>query len=63
MMGQVPRAREAFARAEAVAVKLGLPRLELDVLRFSQYVIGFQLELEEAVATGDRAIVLATGTP
>jgi predicted ATPase/class 3 adenylate cyclase len=59
MMGQLPRAREAFARAEAVAVKLGLPRLELDVLRFSQYVIGFQLELEEAVANGDRAIALA----
>ena len=50
---------EAFARAEAVAVDLKLPHLELDVLRFSQYVIGFQLDLEEAVAIGDRAIALA----
>jgi predicted ATPase/class 3 adenylate cyclase len=58
-MGEVARAREAFARAEAVARKLGLRRLELDVLRFSQYVIGFQLQLEEAVAIGDRTIALA----
>lgn len=59
MLGQVDRAREAFARAEAVARDLGLRRLELDVLRFSQYVIGFQLELKEAVAIGDRTIALA----
>jgi class 3 adenylate cyclase/Cdc6-like AAA superfamily ATPase len=59
LMGQVENAREAFARAEAVARKLGLRRLELDVLRFSQYVIGFQLQLEEAVAIGERTIVLA----
>jgi predicted ATPase/class 3 adenylate cyclase len=59
MLGQVDQAREAFARAEAVAVELNLPRLELDVLRFSQYVTGFQLELDEAVAIGDRAITLA----
>jgi class 3 adenylate cyclase/tetratricopeptide (TPR) repeat protein len=59
LMGQVGDARNAFARAEAVAQKLGLRRLELDVLRFSQYVIGFQLQLEEAVAIGERTIVLA----
>jgi class 3 adenylate cyclase/tetratricopeptide (TPR) repeat protein len=59
MMGQVEAAREAFARAEAVAQALGLRRLELDVLRFSQYVVGFQLQLDEAVAIGDRAIALA----
>jgi predicted ATPase/class 3 adenylate cyclase len=59
LMGQVGRAREAFARAEAVAQKLALRRLELDVLRLSQYVIGFQLQLEEAVAIGDRTIALA----
>ncbi|HVP09464.1 MAG TPA: hypothetical protein VMT02_08090, partial [Burkholderiales bacterium] len=59
LMGQVEQARAAFARAEAVARQLGLHRLELDVLRFSQYVIGFQLQLEEAVAIGDRTIVLA----
>jgi len=59
LMGKVEGAREAFARAEAVAQKLGLRRLELDVLRSSQYVIGFQLQLEEAVAIGDRAIALA----
>jgi eukaryotic-like serine/threonine-protein kinase len=59
MLGQIGRAREAFARAEAVAIEQKLPRLELDVLRFSQYVIGFNLEFEEAVAIGDRAIALA----
>jgi class 3 adenylate cyclase len=59
MLGQIDRAREAFARAEDVALTLHLPRLELDVLRFSQYVTGFQLELDEAVALGDRTIALA----
>ena len=42
------RARRSPAQRRS-RVELGLPRLELDVLRFSQYVIGFQLELEEAV--------------
>jgi len=59
MMGQVELADQAFARAEAVAQKLELPRLELDVLRFSQYVIGFQMRLDEAIAIGERAIALA----
>ena len=59
LMGDIAGAKEAFARAEAVAVERKLPRLELDVLRFSQYVIGFNLELEEAIKIGDRAIALA----
>jgi predicted ATPase/class 3 adenylate cyclase len=59
MMGLRDRAKEAFARAEEVALRFGFRRLELDVLRFNQYVTGFQLELEEAVAIGDRAIALA----
>ena len=59
MLGQMERARGAFARAEAVAQNLGLRRLELDVLRFSQYVIGFQLQLDEAIIIGDRTIALA----
>ncbi len=59
LMGDIDGAKEAFARAEAVAVERKLPRLELDVLRFSQYVIGFNLELEEAIKIGDRTIALA----
>jgi class 3 adenylate cyclase len=59
LMGQVARAREAFAHAEAVAQKLGLRRLELGVLRSSQHVIGFNLQMEEAFAIGDRTIALA----
>jgi class 3 adenylate cyclase/Cdc6-like AAA superfamily ATPase len=59
MLGRNDLAREAFAHAEAVALELKLPRLELDVLRFSQYVIGFQIGLKEAVVLGDRTIALA----
>ena len=59
LMGDVAGAKEAFARAEAVAVERKVPRLELDVLRFSQYVVGFNFELEEAIKIGDRVIALA----
>jgi hypothetical protein len=39
-------------------------RLEFDVLRSQQYVIGFQLRLDEAVAMGDRVIAWRrTGDP
>ncbi|MBI5288484.1 MAG: hypothetical protein HY873_05885 [Chloroflexi bacterium] len=58
-MGQPERALEAYTRAEAIACELGLRRLELDILSRRQYVIGFQLRLEEAVAIGDRVIELA----
>jgi predicted ATPase/class 3 adenylate cyclase len=59
MMGAIVEAKEAFARAEVVAVERNLPRLELDLLRFRQFAIGFNLELEEAVEVGDRVIALA----
>jgi len=59
MMGQVEQSDDAFRQAREVAERLQLPRLELDVLRLSQYVIGFQLRLDEAAAIGDRAIALA----
>jgi class 3 adenylate cyclase len=59
MMGQFARSDAAYARAEEVARVLGSKRLELDVLRSQQYVIGFQLRLEEAVMMGDRVIALA----
>jgi class 3 adenylate cyclase/Cdc6-like AAA superfamily ATPase len=59
MMGQVELADQAFARAREVAQRMQLPRLELDVLRLSHYVIGFQMRLDEAIEIGDRTIALA----
>jgi class 3 adenylate cyclase len=59
MMGQFDRSDAAYARAEDVARALGSKRLEFDVLRSRQYVVGFQLRLEEAVVMGDRVIALA----
>ena len=59
MMGQFDRSDAAYARAEDVARVLGSKRLEFDVLRSRQYVVGFQLRLEEAVVMGDRVIELA----
>jgi eukaryotic-like serine/threonine-protein kinase len=59
MMGQVELADQAFARAREVAQRMQLPRLELDVLRLSHYVIGFQMRLDEATEIGDRVIALA----
>lgn len=59
MMGQMEPARAALARAEAVAVAVQDKRLELEVLQISQHALGFNLELEEACALGDRVIALA----
>ena len=53
-MGQHDRAIEAYAKAEVIAKRVGLRELELQILRGSQYVIGFQFRLWEAVAIGDR---------
>ena len=59
MLGSDSVAREAFSRAEEVTRRLGLRRLELDVLSYGQTVALFHLRLEESIAFGDRAIALA----
>jgi|CXWL01.1.fsa_nt_gi class 3 adenylate cyclase len=59
MLGDETRSRQALLRAEEVAGRLGLPRLELDVLFFGQMVTGFHLHQEESIAYCDRAIALA----
>ncbi len=59
MMGQLEPSDAAYASAEEVARVLGSKRLEFDVLRSRQYVVGFQLRLEEAVVMGNRVIALA----
>jgi class 3 adenylate cyclase/Cdc6-like AAA superfamily ATPase len=58
-MGQPQRALEAYATAEAIAQRLGLRRLEMDILSRREYVVGFQLRLDEGTAIGDRVIALA----
>jgi class 3 adenylate cyclase/tetratricopeptide (TPR) repeat protein len=58
MLGDEAAGRAAFSRAEGVARRLGLRRLELDVLHASQIVAMFHLRHEESIALGDRAIAL-----
>lgn len=59
LMGEIERSDEAYARAEEVVRALGDTRLEFDLLRQRQYVVGFQLRLEEACEMGERVIALA----
>jgi class 3 adenylate cyclase/tetratricopeptide (TPR) repeat protein len=58
-LGQVERALDCYAKAGEIASRLGLRRLELDILSKQEYVVGFQLRLNEATAMGDKVIALA----
>ncbi|HEY5639294.1 MAG TPA: protein kinase [Dehalococcoidia bacterium] len=59
LMGQIEQSDDAYTRAEEVVQALGSKRLEFEVLRSRQYVVGFQLRLEEACDMGERVVALA----
>lgn len=59
LMGQIERSEEAYTRAGEVVRSTGARRLEFDILRQRQYVVGFQLRLDEACEIGERVIELA----
>ena len=59
MLGNIDLSREARGRAEEVAQRLGLRRLELDICSYGCTVEQFQLHLDEAIPLSERAIALA----
>ncbi|MCH7698561.1 MAG: hypothetical protein IH865_06465, partial [Chloroflexi bacterium] len=59
MLGDEQRAQEAFARADDVAQRLGLKRLELDGLLSGMQVSTFQMHTDAAAAMAERAVALA----
>ena len=59
MLGDEQRAQEAFARADDVAQRLGLKRLELDGLLSGMRVSTFHMHSDAAASMAERAVALA----